>query len=411
MSYFGLHLQTPIDDWDKEVARAANAGKPYRIIKTFWIEAGQTIKSISPNTITVFRHNVEHKQPFLDRAGVSALEADSAADEFILKFKDSLNQHGHVDYTESLNETYASKDLEGQRKSVAFDRAFIRRLRVHCPNTRPVVYTAASGNIDHDEYAILVDLARECQAAGGAFGYHNYWSVVNKKSYVNSSAHARDYHMRWAYSLDSYLSLRGIRVNYMLGESGPIGAQANGYWQKPDDGWLKNDVWNGDMNGYLSDLSAMDVLFNSSIPGRTGRLLGVTLFTSGRAIGWQHFLIQKPFLTKLTDYVMGSVVIPTPPPTNPEPLPPISDFEERAWNLTTEMQETGQNGIRLNKDAAIQDKINQHNAQGNYELQIVTSERVLDGKTIQAVESRTGAIPRRVYVWEAGKPVTWFEHG
>lgn len=409
MSYFGLHLQTPVDGWEDELKRAANAGKPYRIVKAFWVEAGKTVKNISQSTITVYRKHIEHQQPYLDRAIISPLEADDAADVFILQFRDSVNQHGHVDYVESLNETYPTKNLLAQQKAVAFDKAFIRRLKVHCPNTKPVVYTAPPGNIDHDEYAVLVPLALECEAADGAFGYHNYWSVVNKHSYVNSPAHARDYHMRWSETLDAYLVARGIRVNYMLGESGAIGAGSTGYWQKPDDGWLKDDVWYGDVNGYLSDLVSMDALFASSLAGREKRLKGATLFTSGLShVGWHHFQIRMPFLAHLTDYVINSDVVILP---DPKPDPPLSDFEKKAWAVTVEMQETGQNGIRLNAEAGIQQAINEDNERGGYDLQIVTSEEFVEGKTVQAAESRTGKVPRRVYVWHRLEGLYWYEEG
>ena len=417
MSYFGLHLQTPIDDWDKELIRAAEAGKPYKIAKAFWVEAGKTVKNISQSTTTVFRHWVEHQQPYLDRASISSYEADRAADEFIQHFSDAVNHHGHLDYVESLNETYPSRNLGSQLKAVAFDKAFIRRLKVLCPNTRPVVYTAPPGNIDHNEYAVLVDLARECEAAGGAFGYHNYWSVVNKHSYVNSPAHARDYHMRWT-GLDAYLVAKGIRVRWMLGESGAIGAGPTGYWQKPNDGWRHSEVWHGDVNGYLSDLVSMDALFAASLAGREDRLEGATLFTSNQRAGWDDFKIKMPELARLTDYVIDSTTVPLPDPEpepepdpepEPEPDPPLTSFEKKAWEITVRMQETGQNGIQLNADAAIQKEINKHNEEGDYDLQIVTSEEFVEGKTVQAAESRTGKVSRRVYVWHRLEGLYWYE--
>ena len=412
MSYFGLHLQTPINDWDKELQRAANAGKPYRIVKTFWVEGGKTVKNISQSTTTVFRHWIAHQQPFLDRAIISPYEANQAADEYIYQFSDSVNHHGNLDYVESLNETYPSKNLVSQQKAVAFDRAFIRRLKVLCPNTRPVVYTAPPGNIDHDEYAVLLDLARECEAAGGAFGYHNYWSVVNKHSYVNSAGHARDYHMRWALTLDAFLVFRGIRLHHMLGESGAIGAGPTGYWQKPNDGWRNSGVWDGDENGYLSDLVSMDDWYKNSLAGREGRLLGATLFTSNVDVGWDDFIIEKPFLTRLTDYIIDSSTAPAPSqPPLPLPLPPVSDLEQRAWAVTVAMQETGQDGIRLNADAAIQQEITADNEIFGLDLQIVTSEVIIEGKTFQAAESLTGKCPRRVYVWHRYEPLYWYEEG
>lgn len=402
MSYFGLHLQTPVNEWDSEILWAAEQGRPYKVIKTFWVEGGRIVKDLSPNTITVFRHWIAHQEPFLDRAIISSTEADAAADEFIMMFKDSVNQNGCIDYVESLNETYPTGNLLSQKKAVAFDRAFIRRLSVHCPETKPIVYTAPPGNIDHHEYEVLVPLALDCLDADGAFGYHNYWSVVNKHSYASSPQHAMDYHMRWAWSLDRYLVEEwGIRIKYMLGESGPIGAGPDGYWQKPNDGWLLHSVWDGDIDGYISDLKIMDGLFYDSVPGQEGRLIGATLFTSGYA-GWDLFQVQHQLLGRVTDHIINYDSGPTPPP-------PYETFEEEAWRATSEMQENGQNGIRLNASAGLQTQISEDNIYYGLDLQVVTSETDVQGRIVQAAESLSGARPRRVYVWEPDKEIYYFE--
>lgn len=395
-SFIGLHLQTPVDGWEEEFRRAAQAGVPYRVGKFFWVEAGKIVKSFSGQTITVFRHYLSHQQPLLDRAFLSPEEADRAADEYILQFKDSINQHGGIDYVESLNETYPSEDLVAQTKAVAFDRAFIRRLRVHCPNVKAVVYTAPPGNIDHDEYGILVPLARDAQLAGAAFGYHNYWSVVNGQSFVNSPQHARDYHMRWSVTLDAYMVTRGIFLKYILGESGAIGASPNGYWQRPNDGWLKDDVWNGNQDGYLSDFLSMDYLYRNTLAAQQNRLLGTTLFTSGYA-GWDLFQVRRPFLSRVTDYVISSVTNP-PPPTPPPP--PGTTLEHRLWAASVREQE--QNGLRLNPDAALGAAIR------NSGRTVVHNEITEEGYVIQAGEDEFGTKPRKVYVWSPGQPVWSF---
>ena len=83
-------------------------------------------------------------------------------------------------------------------------------------------------------------------------------------------------------------------------------------------------------------------------------------------------------------------------------------FQQKAWEVTTEMQVTGQGGLRLNAAAGIQQQVNVDNEFG-LDLQIVTDEVVVDGRTVQAAESLTGKVPRRVYVWKAGEPIYWFE--
>lgn len=89
---------------------------------------------------------------------------------------------------------------------------------------------------------------------------------------------------------------------------------------------------------------------------------------------------------------------------------PTETFKEAAWRLTSEMQEFGQNGIRLNKDAGIQQQINSDNFVSDTDFQIVTAETTIDGKTVQAAESLSGRGPRRVYVYEPGQPIYYFEN-
>ena len=93
------------------------------------------------------------------------------------------------------------------------------------------------------------------------------------------------------------------------------------------------------------------------------------------------------------------------------PVEPPADFWEEAWLITSGMQINGDNGIRLNSEAAIQQQIVKHNEAHNLDLQVVTAETIIDGKTVQAAESLSGRVPRRVYVWEAGEDVYWFDEG
>ena len=94
-----------------------------------------------------------------------------------------------------------------------------------------------------------------------------------------------------------------------------------------------------------------------------------------------------------------------PPPPDP---PPQNNLEHQAWDRTVEMQVTGVGGIRLNKDAGIQQQIIIDNKTG-LNLQKVTDEIIIDGRTFMAAESLTGVCPRRVYVWSPGASIYYFE--
>jgi len=98
-----------------------------------------------------------------------------------------------------------------------------------------------------------------------------------------------------------------------------------------------------------------------------------------------------------------------PPPTSPPPPPPSNeDLHKLVWELTEEMQESGNGGIQLNADAGLQKEMNKHNLAG-LNLQKVTDEISINGKVFMAAQSLTDSAPRRVYVWEPGKPTYFFE--
>jgi len=98
---------------------------------------------------------------------------------------------------------------------------------------------------------------------------------------------------------------------------------------------------------------------------------------------------------------------PPPPPVTPPP-PPIEEIQKLAWELTVEMQESGNGGIQLNHKAAMQMQMNLDNKAG-LNLQKVTDEITIDGKVFMAAESLTRSVPRRIYVWEPGEPIYYFE--
>jgi hypothetical protein len=92
------------------------------------------------------------------------------------------------------------------------------------------------------------------------------------------------------------------------------------------------------------------------------------------------------------DYAPGDVL--------PPPPPPVDDWKPKAWAASVSEQIA--RGIPLNPNAALQAEI--------YKAGMVPVHReiIVDGRTLQAAESLSGSPARRVYVWQAGKPVTWF---
>ena len=326
MSNLSFHFQSNVVGWLDAVAKA----KP-RVVKIFQIEMGNATKAVSPNTKTVFRHFVSHQQPYLDKAGEGSVQALEAAAEFINQFEDSLNRQGGIDYVESLNETYATKAPETMRKAIAFDIGFCKALAQICPGVKPIVFTAAIGNPRHDEIGPLLELADVCEAFGGAFGYHAYHPVVNRQSFVDSASHQKNLHLRWDV-IDTFLVANGHRVDWFLGEIGPIGANDDGYNLRANDGWKHSGVWGGDLGACIADLAAFDRLLAGTRAAREGRLLGGTLFTSG-PWDWKHFQWQGTALAGMADYIAANPSpepdpLPDPPP-DPEPEPRVIDVADQ----------------------------------------------------------------------------------
>jgi hypothetical protein len=306
MSYCGFHFQDNAQDWDHAFGESG-----MNHVKLFQYEMKQRVDQLRPGTICVGRHVNNDTGRWIQMAAESPILADAAADEFILEFRDSLNTN-QLQYFESLNEEYPTHDPWKLRAAAEFDRAFIRRLPIHCPGVKPVVFCAAIGNPDHDEYEALVDLAGECEAAGGAFGYHAYWPVYNKLSYILSLAHRRNLHMRWEVIDDFLANEHGIRVKWSLGEAGPIGCNPDGYGLKCMDGWRLGSVWNGDIEGYLSDLRSFDYICSVTQAAQEGRFIGYVLFTTKMSAGgWRWFQVDGQPMFNIAHYTAE----------DPEPVP------------------------------------------------------------------------------------------
>ena len=352
---YGPHYEVAPDNWPEHLAGPGGI----RIAKALSnMEMFREVKAINPEAVTAFRQFHNDTGRWREMAADNSERANQAAEEYIREFLDSLITNSEwVDYAESINEQYATHDLPGLYSAVEFDRAFIRVLGRLCPGVKPVVFTAPCGNPDHDEYGYLVDLARECEAAGGAFGYHSYWSVVNKVSTVGSFRHQRDLHMRWN-EIDKYLVGQGIRVKWMLGEAGPIGATGDtsskdfGYWQKPNDGWRNQYVWNGQMSGYIGDLDAYDALIAQTLAYREGRFLGYVLFTCPPGKSWKEFKLTGGDWSELAEHAKAKPTLPAPvgilDPPAPTPPPIVVEPEpvEGVIDVTNLLPTNGSYGTR-----------------------------------------------------------------
>jgi hypothetical protein len=399
MSYITYHMQDPFLDWNKYLTEAYSAGSPFASIKTFHPEDYGTAQAASPGILVIYRSyaDKENQGGWIDRAGVSAAEADKAADEYIVRFRDSVNQHmgtskNGLKFAESLNEEYPTDNIPKLKNIVAFDRAFVRRLPVHCPGLLPVVFAAAVGNPDHDEYVHLVDLAKETAAAGGAFGYHAYTSVYKNQDWIESAAHQRDLHLRWDV-IDKFLVGLGIRVKWFLGEGGPIKSNPDGYSPSPVPGWKHGDVYGGSVTKYIDHLRRLDSVLAGTLAAKDGRLLGLALFTKPGQGQWDTFDLPA---FEIKEYVKAN---PSPPPVVIDPDPGGDmDWKTEIWAVS--VQEQIDRGIPLNPDAGLQQLI--LDRPGYTPVHRERSVKTADGieRGFMAAEDVTGQGPRLVFVFK-----------
>lgn len=412
-SYLTYHMQDPFPDWNTWVNQAYNNGFPFRSIKVFHPEDYPVVKAASPPTKVVYRS-------WADKSGQGRWmqmamdgKAEQAANEFIDSWIDSVRTHMPEGICESINEEYPTGNRTKLAGIVDFDSEFIKAMATRLPNHRALVFTAAVGNPGWNELDTLLPLAQLAVRHNSVFGYHGYHPVKDKVSGVDIESGKKHLHLRFE-GIDAYLRQRGYDVDWFIGEAGAMGVlvldppPGDNWGMSVVNGWKSGAVWGGDLDAYILDLARLDQLAAQTTPAREGRLIGISIFTSrpGDDPSWHKFNMIDDAARRLGQLVAGGVNVsdyPDPPPTEP----PDNNHQE-AWNVTVNMQVTGQGGLRLNALAAIQQQVNLDNRAG-LALQIVTDEVIIDGVVYQAAESLTGACARRVYAWEAGAEIYYFE--
>jgi hypothetical protein len=312
-SYACFHAQDNFPGWS-----AALAASRMPAIKLFQFEMQAEARAVRPGIFCWGRHWVAHQQPFLDAAARSPDEADAAADAYIDMWIASALRNG-LNAFESLNETYPTHNPAALHAAVEFDRAFIRRLQARAPQIAPIVFTAAIGNPDHDEYEALLPLAQEAMEAGGYFGYHAYWPVYYGASFIDDPDCQQDLHLRWNV-IDNAFAAHDIAVRWLLTEAGPIGCNdprtwdTAGYGLRPADGWKLLRVLGGDLDDYVDDLRLFDWQIRSTRAAQQGRFMGYALFTSkSEPGGWQHFNLIGADAMAIAHYTAQAE-----PPADPE---------------------------------------------------------------------------------------------
>ena len=336
-SKIGLHLQREVGDW----RGLSQIVTPMKFLAG--IENILTVLQLNNHSFPIWRQWVPDQGTFLQ-------DQTNGASRYIDTFRDSMEAlleriaqqvpglpkpwFG----VESLNEIYACFDQSVVTLSIPFDRQFIRAMSGY-PEVSPIVYVAAVGNIDPSEYHHLLDLAEECEAARGSFGYHPYWPANPNASLLREP----DWQWlagRWQ-PLDLFLTQRGIRVRWALGEMGAVGGYYvpdtttmarisplgdrepvvpraplniwatdykptrafvsgnSGYVLLPTDGWKSSKCYGGNWARYESDLLEFNRRVMAWNETHEHRCYGGTIFTTGGGDQWRYFEIGETEIDRL----------------------------------------------------------------------------------------------------------------
>lgn len=396
-----LHLQRTAPNWDDCLPLLPDGSM---VKATGGYEVFETVKRVNPKLFTVHRMvraSMEHYEGtpasgWFDWETAKQLARDWFDAHIDGTFKDRIAQH--TDAVSWHNEIWADSQNSVERAerinaAKAAVSVWNNEYRPFFDNDiRLIIGEAAPGNgMPRDIGALAIE-------SDNIVGYHPYewWrrgvrSDIGERTYTSQRFQLME--QEW-----------GLSPQWAFTEAGPLESAVTG--------WRSKHCLDGNIDAYVHAVRLWIRDLAKSAAYKQDRIRGFALFTTF-AIGdekWGTFHTQQPELNLLAKMVReewhpGGEATPPPQP------PDLSGFQKRAWEKTAQMQISGQGGLRLNPGAGIQREVSRINKALDLDLQIVTDETKVDGKTVQAAESLSGKVPRRVYVWEPGKEVWYFEDG
>ncbi len=341
----GLHMQDPVPDWGP---RAVLPMPPETWHKIFQVEIAREAKHGNehwpgnPTCRIVYRHHVDHQDPFL-----FAADKRKAAREFFSRFIDgTFEQHAaNVDAVEELNEYFAAGEpADGRAHKIAWAQAVARvwaeEYRPRFPHIRLVLANTAVGN------DIPIEVAQAAAQYGAILSYHGYTPVRNGAILADQ---ARWYSDRWQ-TMDAEYWAAGIGVYWLLTEIGPVG-----YSQTPNGdvhlhafaGWAAMDVMNGNAGALAAQLKGQADRMATWNRQNGGRCLGGQVFTTNVHSGWEWFRLVNPALGQ----VFGELAAHQTPA--PPPPPPPTDDRARGIDISHHQGEFNWQGVKAAHPTAL----------------------------------------------------------
>lgn len=349
----GIHLQDPVPDWTQAVPRFPTG----TVHEFFQTQPAAEAKQIDPSCRTIHRHFIAHQDPYL-----YAQDKDAAARAYLNTFIDGsfMVDAPYIDMTCDLNEYFGGESPQERLQKIAWAQALARvwateyRTRQGLGHIRLVLARTAVGN------DIPIEVAQAAKDYDAVLSYHPYVPVNNgiilghgagssriagNVSYAASSASMiedEDYVVRasfgdvsrvarvedveWTYfsgrwtQMDAYYRSQSIAIDWVFTEIGPVlytEDQAGNIHLNAGAGWRWHEVYNANVEGYISALSYWAGRTAQWNAENNNRALGGQMFTSNQPHnGWEYFRTNMPELGTIADYFRNWSPDIDPPPTD-----------------------------------------------------------------------------------------------
>lgn len=399
-----FHMQTPVDNWPEAMGRTPKG--------TLFLTVDQAsmngeAKAYNPGATTCLRHwndRLQHYSGTLDSPWFDWGKAVQLAQEwfethidgtFVAQYAvntDLVTWHNEI-WADSQNPTEVAERIKATEAAIyVWNKQYRPFLQDEVgKDIKLVIGKAAIGNNMPRRIGEL-SVYDDCPIA-----YHPYthWSNYSGE-YMRAANDWADLSGRWERMEQTW----GLKPEWIFTEAGPF--------EGAETGWRSSPCMGGNFDLYLRAMEEWIEDMKDTAAYAEGRILGWALFSCNRLKDqFTSYNLFTEHLIPLAEQMNvlwhpGSGEITPPPVVNP---PVDNELHDFAWTVTVDKQVTGQGGLRLNAAAGIQQQV----TKDGLNLQIVTDEVTIDGVTFQAAESLTGACARRVYAWEAGKAIYYFE--